>query len=131
MQGAGEQRPIGELLSELAAETGALVRNEVDLAKVELTGKAQVASRNAIQCGIGAAVTLLGAAAVLAAIILVLARVMPAWLSALVVGAVVCAVGGALVRRGVRSFEGLDLMPRETVRSIEGTKQWATDEVTR
>ena len=37
MQTELRQRPLGELFSELASETGTLVRKEVQLAKVEMT----------------------------------------------------------------------------------------------
>jgi len=46
MQLQNDGRSLGELFSELAAETGTLVRQEVALAQVELTAKATSVGKN-------------------------------------------------------------------------------------
>jgi hypothetical protein len=126
-----EQRPLGELFSELASETGTLVRKEVELAKTEMTAKASSAGRNAAVVAAGGAVAFMGALAVLAGIILALAMVIPLWVSALLVGAVVAAIGGGLVMKGIGSFKRIDPVPRETVRTLEEDKRWAREQLSR
>jgi hypothetical protein len=65
-----EERPLGELFSDLVNETTTLVRNEVALAKVELTQKASTVGRNIGSLLVGgaiayAALLALGAAAIM------------------------------------------------------------------
>ena len=45
MQGPRDDRSLGELFSELAQETSTLVRQEVNLAKTEMTQKASRAGK--------------------------------------------------------------------------------------
>jgi hypothetical protein len=51
-----DERSLGDLFSELAAETGTLVRQEVALAQVELTEKATVVGKNVGYLAVGGAV---------------------------------------------------------------------------
>ena len=41
------ERPIGDLVKQLAAQTSTLVRQEIDLARAELTEKGRVAGQGA------------------------------------------------------------------------------------
>jgi hypothetical protein len=85
------------LLSRLFADLAALLRNEVALAKAELSASTTRAKAG-IAALIGAVATLLaGALALVAAIILGLARFMEPWLAALIVGVVITGVGIALL----------------------------------
>lgn len=131
MQHVNEQRSLGELFTELAQETGTLVRKEVELAKVEVTAKAKVAAKDAVSVGIGAGIAAAGALALLAAIILLLGTVMPLWLSALIVGAIVTGAGAALLMKGIRAFQHLDPVPRNTVQTIQENKRWITEQASR
>jgi lipopolysaccharide export LptBFGC system permease protein LptF len=89
------------LLSRLISAFTELVRNEVALAKAELSDSTTRA-RSGIVALIGAVSTLLaGSLALVAAIILGLAKVMEPWLAALIVGAVISGVG-LLLLRGAR-----------------------------
>jgi hypothetical protein len=126
-----EQRSLGELFSELATETGTLVRKEVELAKVEMTAKAKVAGRDAALVAAGGSIAMLGVLALLAALILALGTLIPLWVAALLVGAVVAGVGGALVASGIRAFKGLTVAPRETMQTLEENKRWLKEQVSR
>ena len=131
MQQTTEQRSLGELFGELAQETGALVRNEVELAKVEMTAKAKVVGRDAAIVAAGGAIALLGAMALLAALILALGTGIPLWVAALLVGALVTATGSVLVVLGIRAFKGLELAPRETIKTLVENKRWLKQQVSR
>jgi hypothetical protein len=126
-----EHRPLGELFGELARETGTLVRQEVNLAKVEMTAKARAAGYDAVQVAAGGATAVLGALALLAAVILLLGTVIPLWASALIVGLVVSAIGAFLVTRGIRAFREIDPAPKETIRTLREDKQWLKEQVSR
>ena len=126
-----EQRPLGELFSELAKETATLVRHEVELAKVEMAQKAKSAGYDVAQVAVGSIVAYFGALALLAAVVFGLAEVMPLWASALVVGLAILAVGGVLAFFGVRALQRLDPAPRQTLRTLRENKQWLREQVSR
>ena len=126
-----EQRPLGELFSELASNTGTLVRKEVELVAVEMTVKAKTAGRNAAMVAVGSAVTLLGVMALMAALALGLGTFMPLWAAALVVGAVVFTTGGALAMGGMKAFKAIDVAPRQTMETLEENRQWLKNQASR
>lgn len=79
------ERPIGDLVKQLANQTSSLVCQELDLAKAEMAHKASVAGKGAGLLGGAAVVGLLAAGALTACLILVLSKAMDAWLAALIV----------------------------------------------
>ncbi len=130
MQGRDE-RSLGELFAELAQETSTLVRQEVNLAKTEMSQKASRAGRQVGILAAGGAVAYAGLLAILAALIALLDNVMPLWLSALLVGLVVAVVGYVLVRRALDALKREDFAPRETMETLKEDQQWAKDQTDR
>ena len=130
MQQSRDDRTLGELFSELAQETSALVRQEVILAKTEMGQKASRAGRHVGVLAAGGAVAYAGLLAILAAVIVLLDNVMPLWLSALLVGIVVAVVGYILVRRAIDALKREDFAPRETMQTLKEDQQWAKDQTT-
>ena len=129
MQGGGrDDRSLGELFAELAQETSTLVRQEVNLAKTEMSQKASRAGKHVGALAAGGAVAYAGLLAILAGVIVLLDEVMPLWLSALLVGVVVAGVGYFLVRRGLDALKREDLAPRETIETLKEDKEWAKDQ---
>ncbi len=118
MQTGKDDRSLGELFGDLAGQTGTLVREEVALAKAELTQTATQAGKDIGVLVIGGAVAYAGLLALLAAVILALATVLPAWLAALIVGLVVAGVGALLLQRGRAALAHTDLAPRQTMATL-------------
>jgi uncharacterized membrane protein YqjE len=88
-----EQQSAAALLGRLVSAFTELVRNEVALAKAELSESTTRAKAGLVAL-IGAVSTLLaGSLAIVAAIILGLAKVMEPWLAALIVGVAITIVG--------------------------------------
>ena len=81
-----ENKPLGDLFGDLASDMSSLVRQEVALAKLEITQKAKYLGRNVGYLVVGGAVAYAGLLAVIAAIIMLLDNYMPAWGAALLVG---------------------------------------------
>jgi uncharacterized membrane protein YqjE len=123
------ERPLGELFSELAQQTGTLIKKEVELAKVELNEKASFTTRQVMFMAIGGGICAAGGLVLLGAIVLLLAKLVPLWASALMVGAVVTIVGAAILLKGRTGLKRVDLVPRETIRSLKETKTWAKVEL--
>jgi Putative Actinobacterial Holin-X, holin superfamily III len=128
MQGSRDDRSLGELFSELAQETSTLVRQEVNLAKTEMSQKASRAGRHAGVLAAGGALAYAGLLAILAAVIVLLDNVMPLWVSALLVGLVVAVVGYLLIRRALDALKREDFAPRETMETLKEDQQWAKEQ---
>ena len=123
------ERSLGDLFSELAAETGTLVRQEVALAQVELTEKATVVGKNVGYLAVGGAVGYAAMLAVLAAVILGLSMFIPAWSAALLVGVVVGIVAYVLISSALSELRKTELKPEETVESIKEDAQWLKNQL--
>jgi hypothetical protein len=121
---------LGDLFSDLVRETSTLVRQEIQLAKAELTESATEAGRGIASLVVGGAVAYAGFLAVLAAIILALAEAgVSWWLSALIVGVVVLVVGYILISRARSALQPANLMPRRTIETLKEDKEWAQEQI--
>ncbi len=120
MQTRRDDRSLGELFGDLSHETRTLVRQEVALAKTELTQTAAEVGKDVGFLAVGGAVAYAGLLAILAAIILALALVLPGWLAAAIVGVVVAGVGGALMSKGLAALKHADMAPRQTLDTLKG-----------
>ena len=130
MQAGRDDRSLGDLFAELAQETSTLVRQEVELARVELGQKAAQAGRDIASLVLGGAVAYAGFLAIIAAVIVALADAgLPWWLSALLVGVVVAGVGYALVARARAALQRADLAPRRTVETLKEDREWAKEQI--
>jgi uncharacterized membrane protein YqjE len=119
--GTHPEASFGELLGELGQKTGTLVRQEVQLARTELSAQANRAARELAVLAVAGALALAGLLGVLAAIVVALAAALPLWLAALIVGGVVLAAGLALLQRGMGRLRRMDPLPR-TVETLRDDK---------
>jgi len=124
-----ENRPLGDLFGDLATEMSNLVRQEVALAKVEVGQKAKYVGRNVGYLVVGGAVAYAALLAVIAAIIMLLARVVPNWGAALIVGVVVAGIGWLLVGKAMLALQRADLTPRETVETLKEDATWMKERI--
>ncbi len=124
-----QERSIADLFSELASETGLLIRQEIALAKVELTEKASRVGRNVGYLVLGGAVAYAALLALLAAIIILLANVMSWWLAALVVAILVGIAAGVLTSKALAALKKTQVAPRQTVETLKEDAQWAKQQM--
>jgi hypothetical protein len=124
-----ENRPLGDLFGDLASDMSNLVRQEVTLAKVEITQKAKYVGRNVGYLVVGGAVAYAALLAILAAIVMLLARVMPHWGATLIVGVVVGAIGWMLIGKAMMALQQADLTPRETVETLKEDATWMKQQI--
>lgn len=120
---------VGELLGNLARDTGALVRQELQLATAEMYVKSKRVGRNAGLIAIGGALGLAGVLVLLAAAIAALTLVLELWLAALIVGALVCAVGFAFVSAGLSGLRRIQLRPEQTLETLNADVAWAKEQI--
>jgi hypothetical protein len=124
-----EQASLGELFSDLAAQTGKLIRQEAALAKSELTDKVSAAGKDVGLVAAGAFLGYAGLLAVVAAVIVILANVIPLWASALIVGVVLGIISYFLVSSGLGHMKRANWAPQETIGSIKEDAEWLKKQV--
>jgi tetrahydromethanopterin S-methyltransferase subunit G len=121
-----EDRSLGDLFSELTRETTMLVRQEVELAKTEMSQKASQVGKDVGFLAAGGMVAYAGFLALIAAVIIGLGQLgVTWWLSALLVGLVVAAIGAYLVFQGINDLKNANLAPQKTIETLKEDQQWA------
>jgi len=126
-----QERSIGELFGQLTQDMTLLVRQEVQLARTEMTEKLSRFTTNLISVGAGGFVAYLGGLALMAALILAvrdLANISLAW-SALIVGGILAIVGYVMLQRGMKELKRTELAPRRSVENIKDDVQSIKDDV--
>jgi hypothetical protein len=124
-----DERSVGELFTELAQETGTLIRQEVKLAATEMTQKATYAGRQAAFVAVGGLLGVVCMLALVAALVLGLGTFMALWLSALIVGVVVGVVAFLIANKGITALREMDLTPKQTIQSIQEDKSWVQQQI--
>jgi hypothetical protein len=125
-----EDRSIGELFGQLTQDMTLLFRQEVQLARAEMSDKISQVTANVVSVVAGGLVAYVGGLALVAALILglhELANISP-WVSALIVGALMAIAGYVMLNRGLKELKRVDLAPRRTVESLKDDVQWAKEQ---
>ena len=125
-----EERSLGDLFADLASDTGTLIRQEVALAQAEMTHKATKIGKNVGFLVAGGAVAYAAALAMIAGIIILLARFMPAWAAAIVVGLVIGVAAYFVITSALARLRSVDPVPRNTVETIKEDAKWLKKEMT-
>jgi uncharacterized membrane protein YqjE len=119
-------RPIAELLKELSNQTTTLVRQELELAKAEMTEKGKKAGLGAGMFGGAGLFGLLALGALTTCLIAALATGVDLWLAALIVALVYAAIAGVLALAGKKTTqEATPPAPEQAIESTKEDVQWA------
>lgn len=119
---------IGDLMRELSQQTTSLVRDEIALARAEVSEKGKQVGIGAGLFGGAGVVALFGVGALVAAAIAGLALVVATWLSALIVGAVLLIVAGGLALTGKQEIAAaMPPVPQDRVESVQRDVQETKD----
>jgi len=117
---ADQDSTTGQLVSQLSNEVTQLVRDELRLAQLEVSGKAKKAGIGIGMFGAAGVIALYGLAALLTTIVLALALVIDAWLAALIVTVVLFVVAGIAALLGKkRVTEASPALPTQTVANVK------------
>ena len=132
-RGGGVHRADGstaELVTQASEQITRLVRDELALARTELTAKAKHAGTGVGLLSAAGVLALYGVAALLTTVIVALDLVLPLWLAALIVAVVLLAAAGvvALLGRGQVRQVGAP-MPQQSVDSVKADVQTVSDAV--
>jgi hypothetical protein len=130
MDARRDDRSLGQLLGDLSRQLSTLVRQEIDLARTETTARVSAVSRDAALIGAGAALGYAGLLFLLAALAALLIQAgLDPWLSALLVGAVTLAIGGALAWRGREGLRTTSVVPERTIETLKDDAEWAKEQI--
>lgn len=124
-----DNKSLGQLFGDLLNETRTLVRQEVALAKTELSGKAAFVGKHAGIAGAGALVALVGTLAIVSGLIIALGHKIGYATSAFIIGVLFVIVGAVLVMKALNAMKTQSLAPQQTADQIKETKQWAKDQI--
>jgi uncharacterized membrane protein YqjE len=120
-EASAEDASISELIQRLSEQSSRLARQEVELAKAEMTDKGKRLGIGAGAFGGAGLVALFGLGALTATVILLLATAVTPWLAALIVAVVYLAVAGALALVGKSKVESAT--PPVPERAVASVKQ--------
>jgi hypothetical protein len=119
-----------ELVRLAAEQISRLVRDELQLARVEMSVKARRFGTGAGLFGAAGFVALYGIGALIAALILSLALVVPAWLAALIVGVTMFVIAGLMALLGRGQFRrAVPATPEQTLNSVKADVQTVAEAV--
>ena len=119
------ERGFGELVKDLSAQTSTLVRQEIRLARAEVTERGKTAGRGAGMLAGAAAAALLGLGALTAVIVIVLDGALALWLAALIVTVLWLAIAAALGLSGKKALQASTPPAPQTVETVKEDIQWA------
>ena len=123
--GDARERPFAELVKDLSQQTSTLVRQEIELARVELQQKGKVAGKGVGMLGGAAVAGLLALGALTAALIVLLDTAMAAWVAALIVMALWAVLAAVLAKAGQKSLQQATPPAPQTIETVKEDLQWA------
>jgi membrane protein len=116
----GEERSVAQLINDASEQISRLVRDEMRLAAVELRRKGKRVGAGAGLLGAAAVLGWFGGATLVACAVMALALVVPAWLAALIVAAVILALAGVLALVGKKQVQrGLPPVPNDAITNVK------------
>jgi hypothetical protein len=120
------EKPVAELVKQLSEQTSRLARQEVELAKAELTAKGKRAGIGLGMFGGAGVFGFYALGALTAASILALATTVAGWLAALIVACVLGAIAGVLALQGkTKVQQATPPVPEQATESVKEDVQWA------
>jgi Flp pilus assembly protein TadB len=115
-----QEASAGELVKQLSEQVSRLIRDELKLAEYEMTSKAKRIGRGAGMFGGSGLIALYAIGCLLAAAIIGLATVLPAWAAALIVGGALLVIAGLAALMGKSQVtKAVPPVPEQTVQSVK------------
>lgn len=103
--GDDQEHSSGDLVKMMSEQVSVLIRDEMKLARLEMTGKGKQAALGAGMFGASGVVAVYGVGCLLACAIIAISGVVAAWLAALIVGAALLAAAGCAALLGRRRLQ--------------------------
>lgn len=124
------QKSLGGLFGDLSAQISALVRQEVQLAKTEITGKIAGLAIGAVFLVIAAVMGLGAFLVILAAAVAALSLILQVWAAALLVAVVLLILAGVGALIGIKKIKtATPPIPQKTIETLKEDAQWLKNQV--
>lgn len=114
-----EQFSLSGLFANLFDDMVLIARQEIQLARVELTKRVAASANVLSEITTGGLLAYVGLLALLIGVMLLLAKLLPLWGAGLVVGLLVVVAGVVVVQMGRRALGQLSILPEKTIASIQ------------
>ena len=124
-----DERSLGDLVSQLASDTGTLVRQEMRLVVAETRKNLSTGIDSAVWMAAGVAMAAVGALVLVAALVLILSIWLPAWVAAAIVGIGLCAVGLPMASSGLTALKKIEITPDDSIASIKEDTEWLKEQI--
>jgi len=111
------ENSLGQLVTDLVADVGLLVRQELRLAQAEVSEKLEQAQTGVYAVVTGLLVAFCALLILLQALVIALTKTMPAWAASLSVGVVLALIALVLIRQGAKNLRARNLIPERTLRA--------------
>jgi hypothetical protein len=110
---------LGQLFGDLTRQLSTLIRQEVDLARTEMTTKVGSTARDGAFVAVGGLLVYAAMLGLMATVILGLIDAgMEPWVAALIVSVIVAGAGGALIVTGRNRLAQADIAPTRTLETL-------------
>ena len=119
-----ETRSIADVLRDVVGNVQEIIRYEVRLAKTEVRDEASKASKAVAFIAGGALFSFYALNFLLFCVMFALALILPLWLSALLVGAVLFIVAAVLVALGRDRWKHVHAKPEQTIQTLKENLEW-------
>jgi uncharacterized membrane protein len=122
-------RSVPEVLQDIVGNIQEIIRSEFTLAKVEIKQEAARAKSPVIMCLVGGALGLYALGFLLVTAVFGMATVMPIWIAALIVGAVLAVVSIVLLSAAAKRLKHVHKVPERTIETLKENVQWAKEQI--
>lgn len=121
-----QSESLGGLIRGILMDLRTLIREELALARIEISEQATRARAAAMSFGIAAGALLLGAIFLLIALAAGIADLLhwPIWAGFLIVAAMLAIIGYATLASGRRQMRTVHAVPAETVTTLKENSEW-------
>jgi uncharacterized membrane protein YqjE len=123
-----EDRSVKQILQDILTNMQEIVRNEVRLARTEISEEMSKALRAFAFLGSGLFLGIYALGFLLLSAVYALAAVLPDWLAPLLVGLLVAVVAAVLIMVGRNRLAAVRAKPEKTIQSVKEDVQWVKDQ---
>ena len=118
---SGTERTLGQLVADATSDISAIVRNEIALAKAEMTAEAKTAGKGAGMFAGAAFVGLLGLVFLFHSVAWGIAEWLPVWAGYLITTVLMFAIAGILALVGRSNMNRVNPKPERTIKNAQDT----------
>jgi uncharacterized membrane protein YqjE len=119
-----QRESIGDLLSNLAAQSTSLVRDEIALVGREFYEKGKTIRPALIVLAIGTFLAMLASLMLCAGIVLFISQYINTWLSAAITGSILGLIALTMITISISRLKQTSFRPEQTLKSLEENKEW-------